>query len=47
LDPAAGGTGEEGWREFPSYLYFDGAGCFELEATWQEGSWRLVFGLGH
>jgi hypothetical protein len=46
LNPAIGGLGEGGWREFPSYLYFDGAGCFELEAEWEKGSWRMVFGLG-
>jgi hypothetical protein len=46
LEPAIGGPGEGGWREFPSYLYVDGAGCFELEAEWDEGSWRLVFGFG-
>jgi hypothetical protein len=46
LEPELGGLGEGAWREFPSYLYFDGAGCFELEAEWDDGSWRLVFGLG-
>jgi hypothetical protein len=46
LNPGAGGIGEQGWREFPSYLYFDRAGCFELKADWEGGSWRLVFGLG-
>ena len=46
LDPTLAGTGEHGWRELPSYIYFDGAGCFELEASWERGSWRLVFGLG-
>jgi hypothetical protein len=46
LDPALGGPGEDGWREFPSYLYFDRAGCFELHAEWKDGLWRLVFGFG-
>lgn len=46
LEPEAGGPGTGGWKEFPSYVYFDGAGCFELEAEWAEGSWRLAFGLG-
>ena len=46
LEPEAGGPGTGGWKEFPSYVYFDGAGCFELEAEWATGSWRLVFGLG-
>lgn len=46
LDPATGGIGETGWREFPSYLYFDGAGCFKLSASWDEGGWSLKFGFG-
>jgi hypothetical protein len=48
LDPDEQGViiQSDGWREFPSYLYFPGAGCYELVARWSKGSWRLVFGLG-
>ena len=48
LDPAGGGAPAtaSGYREFPSYVYVPRAGCYELEATWSRGSWRLVFGLG-
>lgn len=46
LDPDLGGAGEGGWREFPSYVYFDGAGCFRLTASWDDGSWELTFGFG-
>jgi hypothetical protein len=46
LDPDVAGVGEGGWREFPSYLYFDGAGCFRLTASWDETSWDLTFGFG-
>jgi hypothetical protein len=46
LDPRFGGTGEGGWREFPSYVFFDRAGCFELRASSAEGSWRIRFGFG-
>jgi hypothetical protein len=46
LEPHLAGIGEGGWREFPSYVYFDEAGCFELRASSAEGSWRLRFGFG-
>ena len=45
LDPRRG-SGEGAWKEFPSYMYFDSASCFEITASWTDGSWRLVFGLG-
>lgn len=32
--------------DFPSYVYFVGAGCFFFQATWPEGRWRAVFGMG-
>jgi hypothetical protein len=48
LDPANPGTpalqGEP--REFPSYMYFPHAGCFEVEARWAGGHWRFVIGVG-
>jgi hypothetical protein len=47
LDPAQGAPSESGgWKEFPSYLYFPRAGCYELGATWSGGAWQLGFGLG-
>ncbi|MDQ3874081.1 MAG: hypothetical protein M3322_00820 [Actinomycetota bacterium] len=48
LDPVHGGSPEtaSGYSEFPSYVYVPRAGCYELEADWGDGSWRLVFGLG-
>jgi hypothetical protein len=46
LEPQVAGIGEGGWREFPSYVYFDEAGCFELVASSAERSVRLRFGFG-
>jgi hypothetical protein len=48
LDPASPGVPptSDGYKEFPSYLYVPRAGCYELEAEWAGGRWRLVFGLG-
>ena len=40
------GVSETAWGESPSYLYFDRAGCFELNTESADRSWRLVFGLG-
>jgi hypothetical protein len=46
LTPEVAGVGETKWREFPSYAYFDRAGCFMLTTTWGKDSWRLGFGFG-
>ena len=48
LDPSNPGVPatENGYKEFPSYVYVPRAGCYELEARWDSGGWRLVFGLG-
>jgi hypothetical protein len=47
LDPNNPGTvPEHEWREYPSYLFFSRAGCYELEAKWDGGKWRRVFGFG-
>lgn len=48
LDPATPGVPptSHGYKEFPSYLYVPQAGCYELEAHWAGGRWRLVLGLG-
>ena len=48
LDPEKPGTvtpeGEP--KEFPSYLYFPASGCYELDATWPGGKWKMVLGVG-
>ena len=46
LEPRFAGVGEDGWREFPSYVYFDESACFELRASSAQNSWRLRFGFG-
>jgi hypothetical protein len=46
LDPQRPSNYTDGWKNYTSYLYFDGAGCFSLGATWSGGSWHLGFGLG-
>ncbi len=47
LDPDDPGTvSQHDWKEYPSYLFFGHAGCYELEARWRGGSWRRVFGFG-
>ncbi|MDQ3916729.1 MAG: hypothetical protein M3323_15580 [Actinomycetota bacterium] len=47
LDPKDPGTvPEHRWKEYPSYLFFSRAACYELEASWAGGSWRRVFGFG-
>jgi hypothetical protein len=47
LDPKNPGTiPEHDWKEYPSYLFFSRAGCYELKASWSDGSWRRVFGFG-
>jgi len=33
-------------KEFPSYLYFPASGCYELQASWQGGKWKMVLGVG-
>ena len=47
LDPDEPGTvPEHDWKEYPSYLFFGRAGCYDLEASWPGGGWRRVFGFG-
>ncbi len=46
LDPDMGGTGEDGWKEFRSYVFFGAAACFELRASSPNSSWLLRFGFG-
>lgn len=46
LSPESGGVGEGGWKEFPSYVYFDRAGCFVVEVASDRRSWRVGFGFG-
>jgi hypothetical protein len=47
LDPKDPGTvPQNNWKEYPSYLFFSRASCYELEASWRGGKWRRVFGFG-
>lgn len=47
LEPNDPGTvPENNWKEYPSYLFFSRASCYELEASWRGGKWRRVFGFG-
>jgi hypothetical protein len=48
LNPAQPGAPSEnpGWLNFPSYLYFPGAGCFTLATRSAAGGWQMVFGFG-
>jgi hypothetical protein len=46
LDPAQPETRDEGWLNFPSYAYFPAAGCYELRASSERGTWSVIFGLG-
>ncbi len=39
------GAGKQ-WLLYNSYLYIPGAGCYELEATWNGGIWRFSFPAG-
>jgi len=36
----------DGWREYPTYVYFPSAGCFLPTASWTGGTSELGFGLG-
>jgi hypothetical protein len=36
----------EYFADFPSYVYFQSAGCYALNARWPGGSWWLGFGTG-
>lgn len=40
--PAAG----EGYAEWGSYLFIPVAGCYQIEATWPGGQWRILFAAG-
>ena len=42
LDPLNPGIPVQhgGWREFPSYVIFPETGCYEITATWEDGSWN-------
>ena len=48
LDPAHPGAPSEnlGWLNFPSYLYFPGAGCFVLAVASPGAGWDMTFGFG-
>jgi hypothetical protein len=48
LDPTQPGAPSENsrWLNFPSYLFFPGAGCFRLGVRSSSGGWEMVFGFG-
>jgi hypothetical protein len=46
LTPDIAGLGDGGWRELPSYAYFDRAGCFRIKVSSDQGTWRFGFGFG-
>jgi hypothetical protein len=46
LSQDVAGVSETEWREFPSYVYFDRAGCFTLNMRSEAASWKLGFGFG-
>jgi hypothetical protein len=48
LDPAHPGapSEEKGWLNFPSYVYFPGAGCYVVRAASSETHWKMVFAFG-
>ena len=48
LDPEEPGTVSENprWAEFPSYVFFPRAGCYEFETGTEKGPWRLVLAIG-
>jgi hypothetical protein len=35
-----------GWAEWPIYVYLPKPGCYEIDAHWSGGSWRLPFAAG-
>jgi hypothetical protein len=34
------------WSEWPIYIYLPRAGCYQLGAQWQGGSWSIYFAAG-
>jgi hypothetical protein len=49
LDPGQPGTPSRlrGWKAYPSLVWFPEApGCYQIEASWADGSWQRGFGLG-
>jgi hypothetical protein len=44
VQPAADNT--EGFTFFPSYLVIPKAGCYLLEAQWDDGAWQIPFAAG-
>lgn len=46
FEPARADATASGFVEFPSYVYFPGAGCYVLNARWNGGRWRLAFAAG-
>jgi hypothetical protein len=48
LDPSNPGTPDrrKGWTAYPSELLLPEAGCYQIEASWTDGSWQRGFGFG-
>jgi hypothetical protein len=48
LDPTRPGAPSERrrWLNFPSYVYFPEAGCYEVQARSANGQWRMEFAFG-
>jgi len=47
LDPKhPGAYSNPDTADFPSYVYFPKAGCYAFEATWPDGTWQVVLGVG-
>lgn len=40
------GIPTHGWQQFTSSLLIPQAGCYALDATWDGGSWHMVFAAG-
>lgn len=40
------GVPEKSWQEFKSSLLIPQAGCYEMNATWDGGSWQVIFAAG-
>lgn len=39
-------AGGEGYAEWGSYIFIPAAGCYQIEATWPGGLWRILFAAG-
>ena len=46
IDPSSVSASMSDWKIWFGVLYLPGAGCYRLHATWQGGSWTVVFAAG-